>query len=161
MSPVIEHNANDLIALAAMLVAMSRRMGAIDPQDEAVDHLCLAQVAMRAGNETRALEFFAAAADGGEDRIASEALFEAARVAKRAGDHARARRWLHEALDRAAPEQEGVIHLALAKLYEHQIRNLACAIEHARHAATAETLEANERRLARLEKRVLTRGGLL
>ena len=44
------------------------------------------------------------------------------------------------------------LHLTLAKLYEHQLRAPAHALEHARAGFAAEPPESSARRIARLER---------
>ncbi|MBX3251543.1 MAG: ribonuclease H-like domain-containing protein, partial [Myxococcales bacterium] len=79
---VVEHNAHDLVALAAILGELGRRYGELRREDEPEDHLGYARVAERAGDAERATRFALAAADGGGDEACTvDALVLAARVA--------------------------------------------------------------------------------
>jgi hypothetical protein len=156
MARVIEHNANDLVALAAILARMGRHFARVVREDDPRDHLGYALVAERAKDSERARAFAAAAvAGGGDDAITLEALMCAARTARRTRDSASEEEALLAALGlcaaggRRGPE----IHLSLAKLYEHRHKDFARAAEHARHAEAAEGPDASARRMARLERR--------
>jgi uncharacterized protein YprB with RNaseH-like and TPR domain len=154
LAPVIEHNANDVIALAALLGALAARYTHLHTEDDPRDHLGLAEVARRADDAPRALAFAWAAAEGGgarEDTVAAFLL--AAELHRRRGEWAQAEAALLRALEAscgsealAAPAQ-----LALAKLLEHRLGDPVRALQHARGAAIAEGEAASARRLARLE----------
>ncbi|MFW6023596.1 MAG: ribonuclease H-like domain-containing protein, partial [Myxococcota bacterium] len=64
---VIEHNAHDLIALAALLARVAQRYESVRASDDPRDHLSYAEVAARAGDHGRAWQFAVAAAEGGGD----------------------------------------------------------------------------------------------
>lgn len=152
---VVSHNAQDLLALAALLGLL---VGAHEERPGFVlagsDLLGLAQLAVRAGERDRAERFALAAAERGPDEVAVEALELAARLARRRGDS----RVAVEALTRAERLAAGLpsaerIHLALAKLYEHRLRDASAALEHARRGVGAESPRSAARRLERLKKR--------
>jgi uncharacterized protein len=82
-----------------------------------------------------------------------EALALAARLSRREGDVTGAVAHLQQALAEAEAEQAAPLHLALAKLYEHQLGDPPRALEHARLATGAEAPEALRHRLARLERK--------
>lgn len=154
LTPVIEHNAHDLIALAALLPALVAQLSEVRPQDDPRDHLGCAEVARRAGDEDRALAFARAAADGGGDQECTlRALMLAARLARRRGDVDAEERALTRALD-ATDGRGGEVHLALAKLYEHRRRDPGRALGHAAHTRLVEEPEAHGRRLGRLLRRL-------
>ncbi|MCB9600587.1 MAG: ribonuclease H-like domain-containing protein [Sandaracinus sp.] len=126
---VVEHNAHDLVALAAILGELGRRYDELRKEDEPEDHLGFAKVAERSGDPTRARRFAWAAADGGGDVDCTlEALLVAARVARREGDAAGELQALHRALEvRPGPE----VHVLLAKHHEHRSKDLMRALLHA------------------------------
>jgi hypothetical protein len=76
-------------------------------------------------------------------------------MARREGDVDGEERALLDAL-RAADDEllVSVVQLALAKLYEHRLKDLARALEHAKGTAPAEGDEAAGRRQARLQRRL-------
>lgn len=156
IAKVIEHNANDLIALAALIAELVDHFDEVHGGDDARDHLAYAKLAERTGDRARARSFADAAAQGGgESACTVEACMLNARMARRRGEVGEEERMLLEALQ-AADEEElrAVVQLALAKLYEHRRKDLARALEHAAGTALAEGEDAAERRVARLERRL-------
>jgi len=156
IAKVIEHNANDLIALAALLAELVGHFDEVHGSDDPRDHLAYAKVAERTGDRARARSFADAAAQGGgESACTVEACLLNARMARRGGDVDDEERALLDALLAADDELlRAVVQLALAKLYEHRRKDLDRALEHAKGTAAAEGDEAAERRLARLQRRL-------
>jgi uncharacterized protein len=159
LAAILEHNANDVIALAALLGKVARHFETVQTADDPVDHLAFAKVAARAQNAERALGFARAAVEGaGSDNVAVDALVLTARLSKRYGDAPTAVDALHKALGSANDaELASQINLELAKLYEHKLRDPERAYQHALASAQAEEHEAHSKRLARLEKRNLAK----
>jgi hypothetical protein len=153
---VIEHNANDLIALAALVAELVSHFDEVHGEDDPRDHLSYARVAERTGDRGRARSFARAAADGGGDAACTvEAYLLTARMARRGGDFDEEKRALVEAL-RAADNDElrSTVQLMLSKHYEHRCKDPARALEHALGTALAEGHEASERRVTRLKRRL-------
>lgn len=156
IAKVIEHNANDLIALAALMAELVSHFDEVHGGDDPRDHLAYAKVAERTGDRARARSFAdAAARGGGASECTVEACLLNARMARRSGNVDDEERALLDAL-RAADDEElrAVVQLALAKLYEHRRKDFDRAFEHAAGTALAEGDDAAERRLARLERRL-------
>lgn len=155
ISAIIEHNGSDLIALAAVLVALVDRFDEVRAHDDPREHLSLAHLARRADDGARATQFAQAASEGGMPEVASEAYALLARLAKAKGDDQAATTALRAALVHCANDgaEEAALHLALAKLYEHRLKDYARALEHAEKAAALEGDEASQKRLTRLRKR--------
>lgn len=159
LTPVLEHNANDLLLLAALLGELVRRFrSSLTEQEDPRDLLGFATVAERAGDYTRAQAFAQAAARGG-GTVRVEALTLASRLSRRAGDDKAAVALLQQALVSARGAQVPPLHLALTKLYEHSLKDPARALHHARLATAAEAPEELRHRLSRLERK-LARAGL-
>jgi hypothetical protein len=156
LAKVIEHNANDLIALAALVAQLVSHFDEVHGEDDPRDHLAYAKVAERTGDSVRARTFAEAAARGGGEAVCTvEACLLNARMARRGGDVDAEERALLEALEAARDEQLGAaVRLALAKLYEHRRKDLGSALEHATGTAMAEGDDAAQRRVARLERRL-------
>jgi uncharacterized protein YprB with RNaseH-like and TPR domain len=157
MAQVMEHNANDLVALAALMGVVAQRYATLHAHDDPLDHLALAKVARRAKDPAKAELFARAAAEGGgEADTTVQASLLRAELYKRRGDVALAQRALEDAV--AAAGSRGPLaapaHLALAKLHEHHTKDLARALLHARHTVPAETPGDATRRQARLEQRL-------
>ena len=156
LARVIEHNVNDLVALAAILGTMGRHFSRVVREDDPRDHLGFALVAERAKDHRRAASFAEAAAEGGGDLVTTlDALFLAARTARRARDWTAEENALARALclsESTAARSEA--HLGLAKLKEHRVRDLAAALVHARNTSDAEGADACRHRVARLERRL-------
>jgi uncharacterized protein YprB with RNaseH-like and TPR domain len=164
LARVVTHNASDLVALPAVLAALHDRFAALRPDDDPRDHLSLAHVAHRAADPGRARDFARAVAEGGASgELVAEAWSLLARLERDRGDDVAAAAALRRALEAAQGGTGGTasLHLALAKLYEHRLKDPERALEHARAAAPAEEPAASARRLTRLERRLLARGGLL
>lgn len=155
LGSVLEHNAHDLVALAALLARLADRYEALQVADDPRDHLSYAEVAARGGDDARAQRFaMAAARGGGGPECTARAWLLCARLARRRKETDAERHALEQALDAAADGRLGAeAHLALAKLHEHRRGDFDRALTHARAAARWEGEEASARRLARLERK--------
>jgi uncharacterized protein YprB with RNaseH-like and TPR domain len=154
--PVLEHNQNDLIALPAMLGALGERFELVQCGEHALDALAFGKLALRALDPARA-EAFAraaiAASDG--DPLAPQAWTFGGEVARRAGEMPAAIRHFEQALQLCEdPERSASLHIVLAKLYEHALRDLVRAYDHARFTEPAEGAESHGRRLGRLTRKL-------
>ena len=159
LTPVLEHNVQDLLLLAALLGVLVRRFRASGAEgQDPRDLLGFASVALRARDYERALAFARAAAEGNTGAVGAEALALASRLSRRVGDDSTAADQLQRALASAGRAQQAPLHLSLAKLYEHGLKDLPRALHHARLATPAEGLEALRRRVERLERK-LSRAG--
>lgn len=79
-----------------------------------------------------------------------------AQVEKRRGQPGPAAEALQDALPRTRdPMRRAELHFALAKLYEHSLRDWGRARQHARYTEPAEGAHAQGRRLGRLSRRLL------
>ncbi|WP_224360875.1 ribonuclease H-like domain-containing protein [Hyalangium versicolor] len=158
LTPVLEHNANDLLLLAALLGELVRRFRTTRAEEEDPrDLLGFAGVAMRAGDPARAQSFARAAAKGG-GMVGVAALTLAAQLSRRAGDPKEAVALLQQALTSARGTQAAPLHLALTKLYEHALKDPARALHHARLTTTAESPEEQRHRITRLERKADRKG---
>ncbi len=154
--PVLEHNAHDLVALAAVLSRLCAHFAEVRPEDDPRDHLAYAKLALRGRDHLRARAFAEAAAAGSENSaLAREALALCAAACRRGGDSAAALRAWQRALQLADCEQSRAhAHLALARLCEHALRDPRAAYGHARLTLPAEGAHAHGRRLGRLHRRL-------
>lgn len=156
LRPVLEHNADDLVALPAIVGELGARVAKVREADDPRDVLACAQLAVRARDTERAIAFARAVIEGGaDDHAAREAHALVADVERRRGRAAQAAEAWHAALE-AVPHgpEAGEAHLALAKLYEHRLRDLPRAQLHAWGTEPAEGEEANGKRLGRLRRRL-------
>jgi uncharacterized protein YprB with RNaseH-like and TPR domain len=156
MAKVIEHNANDLIALAALVVKLVGHFHEVHGGDDPRDHLAYAKVAERTGDSARARSFATAAArGGGQSACTVEACLLNARMARRSGEVDDEEQALLAALDAANTDAlRAAVQLALAKFYEHRRKDLSRALEHATRTPLAEGAEATKRRVSRLKRRM-------
>jgi len=150
---VMDHNAQDLLMLAALLGHLSERFAAPAEGVDCRDALGLAEVAFRVRDHERADAFAALAAGSSRPDLASAALVIRARVRWRARDVAGAVAWLERAVALAPRPLAPRLHLALAKLHEHRLRDFQRALQHAAQAAGAEPPAKAERRLQRLREK--------
>lgn len=199
LTPVFEHNARDLLALAAMLGQMGHGYTAEVPDEALRERVGYARVAVRTGDWGRAQSFaqHVSAALGNTDaaraqrsqppdnataasnkvreahaprdgeqahrgkfspqpRMPTDALLLAAEIWRRCGAFAESARLLEAAVAQLGTSdvQTPGVHLRLAKLYEHKLKDPERALVHAECAAAAEQTVANQRRLTRLRARV-------
>ncbi|RLB46333.1 MAG: hypothetical protein DRH23_12780 [Deltaproteobacteria bacterium] len=155
LAKVIEHNANDLIALAALVAELVNHFDEVHRGDDPRDHLSYAKVAERTGDRVRARSFADAAVEGGgESACIVEACMINARMARRVGDVDDEERALLGALRAADEALRAGVQVALTQHYEHRRKDLARALEHAGGTCLAEGEDAAERRVARLERRL-------
>lgn len=155
--PILEHNDMDVVALAALIAELARHFTEVQREGDPRDHLAYARVAARADDAERALHFARAAVDGGgAEAVAVDALSLIAQVQRKRGQPGEAAEALHQALPRSSdPGQLAELHFALAKLYEHGLRDWGRARHHARHTEPVEGPQAHGRRLGRLSRRLL------
>ncbi|MEO1482910.1 MAG: ribonuclease H-like domain-containing protein [Myxococcota bacterium] len=147
LNPVIEHNAHDLVSLASLLGDLSMRYLRDPTVVCAIDSLGLAKTALRAKDLDAAGEL-ARAASQGDRSVAVEAAIVEARVAQQRLEFSRAADAFRRALTLGDGEQPEV-HLALAKLYEHKLKDLEAALRHAMQLG-----EEEEKRRERLRRRI-------
>lgn len=154
LNPVIEHNAHDLISLAALLGDLSLRFQCDPTVECASDQLGLARTAFRA-RDLDAAKALARRATGGAGETARQAHHLAALLAKREKEWARARDHLLQALNHPGQTpSDAAISLELAKLYEHKLRDLPSALDWARRGSTAEDEAAHQKRIRRLNRKL-------
>ena len=155
--PVLTHNVHDVIALAALLERLCARYASVQTSADPDQHLACARVAFKARDFDRAHAFASAAADGGGDPCSTRAAHAlCAQVAKKRGDAvSAAQAWLRALEHKRAGAGAAEAHLALARLYERDLRDLPRAYAHARYTLPAESVHAHGRRLGRLWRRLL------
>ena len=154
MAPVIEHNANDLVALAALLASLAERWQDALPAHDPADRLGIAKVALRHGDLERARRFADAAVLGGAGSdVAVDALLVATETENKRARHHEVAGLLREALAMSHGERAAAIHLALAKHLEHKGRDPDGALTHAAETARVEGDGACARRVARLTRK--------
>jgi uncharacterized protein YprB with RNaseH-like and TPR domain len=156
LAPIVEHNANDLVALAAILATLADRYEALRPEHEPADQLGVARVAARADDAERAQRYAHAAAEGGgPNDVTVDALWLAAELARDRREDAERAVLLERALGEAPDDERAArLHLALAKHYEHRAKDYARALEHARCTVPAEGVADREHRVARIERKL-------
>jgi uncharacterized protein YprB with RNaseH-like and TPR domain len=166
LAPVVAHNADDVVAMVALLGHLAARFERPDPAADARDLLAFARVAHRARDPSRALGFVEALLGGQPAaRVAAEACLLEAEVHRAAGALAGAVLALERALafaGAAEPDLAARAHLALAKLLEHRLGEPARALSHAAGCAALEPGERAARRQRRLEGKLASgarRGG--
>ncbi len=133
LSPVIEHNANDLVALAALVAVLDERWRAPAAHHDPEDRVAIARLALRGGEDRFALEVAEKVAD--EDppaRIAYDALTTGADAARRLKDPHAELALLARAIGLCADHPKArEAHLRLAICLEHRHRDPARALTHA------------------------------
>lgn len=155
LTPVIEHNVNDLIALAALLATLGERWESVPDAHEPADRLGVARLALRHGDHERASRFAKAAAIATSSAdLRVDALLIASQSARARSEHEEVSALLLQAIGACTNEQKrAAVHLALAKHLEHRCRDPLRALTHAPHTAMAEGATECAKRLARLERK--------
>jgi uncharacterized protein YprB with RNaseH-like and TPR domain len=154
---VLEHNAQDLVSMAAILAELCRRFEGLQPDDPAEDCLSLARVAIRCEQPARAELFARAAVERSvHPQIAFEALVLLAQGEARRRAFPEAAAWLEQAaaLSQLGRLEVAQVHVLLAKVAEHGLKDLPRALRHARLGSMAETAAASVKRLERLAARI-------
>ena len=149
LARVLEHNVRDVLSmvdLAELLVTLWKRERAVTPKIA----LGLATVASRNREDGLGLHFTAIAAGSANVKVRLAALELEASLRKRNGDPRAAVRALESALHLTTEPAE--LHLSLAKLYEHRLRDLVAARRHAELAGEAEDPATHQRRRSRLQR---------
>ncbi|MEE8408921.1 MAG: ribonuclease H-like domain-containing protein [Myxococcota bacterium] len=153
LEPIVEHNANDVIGLAALLGVLACGFQAEVPSGDPRTCFGYAKIFERNKATDRAVAFARAASDGPD--VAVEALRFTSALERRRGNPTAAVSALLSALRDAVDGSEtAAIHVGLAKLYEHRCRDPARALEHALQTAAAEGTASQQKRIARLERRL-------
>ncbi len=156
LDQVIEHNAQDMVAMAALLGRMAELYRG-EETAAAQDRVGVAHVAARAGDVTHAISEGSSSDD-------PEGLLLAARLAKRQGDFVREAELLRQALLRCKKGGVGgsdwapQVHRRLSMHYEHHAKDFVRALEHARQLANLEDSEEAERRLVRVQSKCASVG---
>lgn len=151
---VIQHNAHDIVAMAALLGRLGERFAAAHRDDDPRDLLSYARIAERAGDPQRAADFARVAAERSTGSHAADAWLLHATLARRRGDVDEAQRGYEAALAEAVDrEQSGAAHLALAKLFEHRRKDFDQALRHAYHTRWMEGAPAWQKRIDRIERK--------
>jgi len=163
---VLEHNAQDLVSMAAILAELCRRFEGLSPDDAAEDCLSLARIALRCAQPDRADAFARAAVERSiHPQVAFEALVLLAQQAARARDSIEAASLLEKAaaLPGLGRASQAEVHLLLAKVYEHGLKRPDRALHHARLGSMAEDALANVKRIERVRLKIATaeRRGIL
>ena len=143
--PVVEHNAWDVVSMAALVGLYGEPLGSLHGEDL----VGLARTFRRARAFDRADLAATASIEGG---AGAEGLRVRAEIAKARGDRARALLDF-EALAEAVDDPRA--RLELAKLYEHFVKEPGKAMELV-ELGTGENPEAVSRRRARLERKAAT-----
>ncbi|MEL6185798.1 MAG: ribonuclease H-like domain-containing protein [Myxococcota bacterium] len=160
LGPIIEHNAHDVAALAAILAVLAERYAELHREDDPRDQLARAKVGFRSGDLAKAEVFALAAAEGGGSKAVTTEAFEfLGKVRLRTRDLEGARQAFERGVEAALGQASlaAPLHLELAKLFEHRLKAPDLALVHAAHTARAEGPEASAKRSARLQKRCVRR----
>ena len=142
---VVEHNAWDVVAMAALVGLYGEPLEGT--QLTADDLAGVAKTFLRAGQGERAFELASLAVDSGGGEASLRARAE---IAKARGDRARALRDF-EALSMHV--DDGRVRLELAKLYEHYVKEPERALDLVRQG-TSEKAAPASKRARRLEQKV-------
>lgn len=143
LSIVVEHNAADVLSMAALVGLYGEPVDLLVP----LDLVGLSQTLWRAGESERAQQVVDKARAAG---AGSDALRLSARLSKARGDRSRALRELEVLVDEVDDPR---VRLDLAKLYEHFRKDHRAALD-LLERGTGESEEQTERRRQRLERKL-------
>ncbi|MDJ0765554.1 MAG: ribonuclease H-like domain-containing protein [Myxococcota bacterium] len=156
LAAVLDHNALDLVGLAALGVALDEMYRDPAAVAHAADHLGLAKAAITAGQGRVADKHLERAVAAPANRDSRDAWAMAAEKARKQGDLDQAKVLWQAALTRFP--DDSAAHLALAKYYEHTKKDLNTALYHAKHTSSAEGSAASAHRIARISRRLKRQG---
>jgi len=141
---VVDHNAWDVVSMASLVGVYGEPLATstLSP----ADLVGVGRTLFRAGERERGIEAVERAVARG---AGDPALLARAEMAKRTGDRPRALRDFE-----AMAAQGAKVHLELAKLYEHHVKDPAKALELALRG-TGEKPKDAERRIARLRRKTV------
>ncbi|MEC9466570.1 MAG: ribonuclease H-like domain-containing protein [Myxococcota bacterium] len=160
INPILEHNVHDILALAAMMSTLARRIATPEDAGDVKVQLAVAKLQARAADPAAALAFVEELTSASEDpdSVLRGAILGAT-LLKRESSFEAAEQLLVRGLAAAAGNEStgpwaSEAHLMLAKLYEHQLGSLTCAMKHAQGCAEAEGEPGQQRRIARIERKL-------
>jgi uncharacterized protein YprB with RNaseH-like and TPR domain len=163
---IVRHNRQDIATLAHLLAELDRVYARPEEQTHAQDLYSLARALERQGESARARELYRLSAvprRGGTlagvraEAVAGEANRRLTRLCLRADDAEAATRTLEQMIARG--QMGAWPHVELSKIYEHRVRNMRRALEHARLAlklcdpSEADAIRRREARLIAKMKR--------
>lgn len=153
IAKVLEHNALDLAALAALAAVLDEMYTNPETVEHALDHLGLARTALDVGHDAAADSHLGRAARSPCEDTSAQALLMSARAAARKRDWPlAAAQWL-EVLRRRP--SDAAAHLGLAKYFEHTAKEYTRALDHARYTRDLEGQDGSAKRVARLQRKLL------
>ena len=157
-SGVVKHNVDDLLAMVAMVSHLQEVLSKPEVSLSMWAELALAKMHLRLQDDSEALIQLRRGLQRGE--VGSEAWFKSLEMAcallKKRGAFSEAIRLLEEAEQISKQLDEATLE-ALAKLYEHQAKELQRAARCAKELVKRYASVAHEHRLKRLEEK-LSRG---
>jgi hypothetical protein len=147
---VLEHNARDVLSMVELLQVLAGLFeGAREPEPEVA--LGCAVVALRLGDDARALQFLSRAVETTAPVVRSLAFEAQGLVYRRQGEPLKAVRAFEAALPNSPRPAQ--LHVKLAVLFEHRLKDYEAARRHAQLGSSAEDDVTRSRRKARLERR--------
>jgi uncharacterized protein len=152
MESVLEHNALDLVGLAAIGAVLEEMYMNPAAVEHPADHLGLAKAALGAGKAESASQHLNRAGESEDMEASRDAFVLAARTAARERDFELSLSMWKKALESAPNDAE--IHLGLAKHLEHKNRDFKGALEHARLTGDFVGTKAMLHRIERIERRL-------
>jgi uncharacterized protein YprB with RNaseH-like and TPR domain len=156
LEPVVQHNRHDVVALAALLVALVESYQAEGSQQDPRDQISLAHVAMRARDPDQAGRLAQKAADTQDDpEVSAEAWVLLAKLHRRRKEFTLALDALRQGLGLVEGEEDkaAYVHLLLAKIYEHDLKDYRSALAHAEKTLAVEGEDLSRQRISRLRRR--------
>lgn len=152
LGAVLAHNRDDIVSLPALLGELGRRYLLEAAESFPEDQLALASVALRSSDFEAASRLAQAASTAG--RCARRGYACQSEIARKQRRFAQAVSLLLKALGATGAEPpSSALHLALAKLYEHRLRDFDAALDHAERATAAESRDDAKRRRRRLKRK--------
>jgi uncharacterized protein YprB with RNaseH-like and TPR domain len=155
LAPVIEHNANDLVALAGLLAVLEERWSAPSSAHPPEDRLALARVALRVGDAPRAGSMARAVVDEEHGpELSFHGCVLGADAARKQKDPTVEHSLLSTAVGhvRRTDPRAQQMHLRLAIVLEHRLKDPQAALVHAEHASELDP--SSEKRLTRLARKI-------
>lgn len=159
LDAVLEHHRRDVVSLAAVLGELLRRLDDVASNTLAADKLAVAQLLVRGQRKDSAWRFVREAMNQKSGDLRFQATMLASKILLEQKDHQMAAHCLKMSLEPSidrnsmAPQLEARIHLTLAKIYEHRLRDYKQALRYAEKSGSAETRQANMQRIHRISEK--------
>lgn len=159
LDAVLEHHRHDIASVVAVLGELLRRIQDVESNTLAEDKLALAQLFIRGKRKNKAWTFVREAMNQKSQTLRFQATILAAKILVEQKNWSMAVACLNTSLQSESEKEpltehlQAQIHLTLAKIHEHRLRDYKKALSHAEKSILAEGPQKNIRRTKRIVRK--------